>query len=407
MPGLNDLVNMWKTIKEVDLRPLRDEALRGVKIAIVGKPGSGKRELANRMRRDPQRPHFETATPILIVDLDEPVSLPSQVAAADLIILMIKAETQNAQIEHNLAHRWVDSGKKVLLVINTATPESVDATFNTTNAMISQAGWNQHNQLVGDIGDGRFLVEKFSPKVIDMLPDQLLTLGRSFPLFRLQIGREMVSETCFTNAAYAVSTGLAEIVPALAVPLNVADMFVLSKTQAFLVYKLGLTLGFSTHWQDYVKEFSGILGSGFFWRQVARQLIGLIPGWGIIPKVAVSYAGTYVVGNVVLQWYLTGRHLSKEQIRQLYSQAFQRGKNLAGGFKKMLPKPKPKSEKVTLANKKKWGRPTCPTCGKRFPKRAHYCQHCGTLLGGIPDSSGKSDDALVSENDDMNKEKFG
>jgi uncharacterized protein (DUF697 family) len=112
-------------------------------------------------------------------------------------------------------------------------------------------------------------------------------------------------------------------------------MIVLTKSQAFLVYKLGLALGFSTRWQDYLAEFGSVIGGGFLWRQLARSLVGLIPVWGIVPKVAVSYAGTYVVGNTVLQWYLTGRHLSPRQMRQLYQQAFARGKESA---RRMLAK---------------------------------------------------------------------
>ncbi len=39
MSGINEIANVWKNLKEVDLRPLREAALRPVKLAIVGKPG--------------------------------------------------------------------------------------------------------------------------------------------------------------------------------------------------------------------------------------------------------------------------------------------------------------------------------------------------------------------------------
>jgi hypothetical protein len=102
-------------------------------------------------------------------------------------------------------------------------------------------------------------------------------------------------------------------------------MIVLSKTQAFLAYKLGLTVGFSTNWHDYLREFGGVLGGGFLLRQLARSLVGLIPVWGILPKVAIAYAGTYVVGHTILQWYLTGRHLTKDRC------AIYTGGRLCGG----------------------------------------------------------------------------
>ena len=157
--------------------------------------------------------------------------------------------------------------------------------------------------------------------MIDSLPDLLLGLGRFFPLFRIPIAHYLINDTCFSNAAYAMSTGLAEIVAVLDIPITIADSIILTKSQAFLVYKLGLALGYSTRWQDYIAEFGGVLGGGFVWRQIARSLVGLIPVWGIIPKTGIAYAGTYVVGNVVLQWYLTGKQVSGKQMQQLYAQA--------------------------------------------------------------------------------------
>jgi hypothetical protein len=99
-------------------------------------------------------------------------------------------------------------------------------------------------------------------------------------------------------------------------------------------------LGFSTRWQDYVTEFGSVIGSGFVWRQIARSLIGLIPAWGIIPKVVVAYSGTYVVGNAVLGWYLTGRKLSPKQMQALSVQAFTRGKEYARKLGQKIPKPR-------------------------------------------------------------------
>jgi uncharacterized protein (DUF697 family) len=173
-------------------------------------------------------------------------------------------------------------------------------------------------------------------------------------------------------------------------------MVILTKNQLFLVYKLGLALGYSTRWQDYAAEFGGVLGSGFVWRQLARTLVGLIPVWGIAPKVAVAYAGTYVVGNAVLQWYLTGRHLSRQQMRQLYSQAQARGKALAQTLLSKAPRlrlpalrfPRIKLPRARLALPRLPGRksprsrlPTdglsCPQCGRSNATDARFCAYCG------------------------------
>jgi hypothetical protein len=162
-------------------------------------------------------------------------------------------------------------------------------------------------------------------------------------------------------------------------------MVVLTKTQAFLAYKLGLALGYSTQWQDYLNEFGGVLGGGFLWRQLARSLVGLVPLWGLLPKVAVSYAGTYVVGHAVLQWYLTGRHLSAGQMRHLYQQAFARGKHAARRL--INRRTDKKKSRPAIPSNKKFHLPArvstqdCPVCGKASSRDANFCQYCGHVFG--------------------------
>lgn len=241
--------------------------------------------------------------------------------------------------------------------------------------------------LYGPADDSSFLVRYFVPLVLELLPDRQLALGRAFPLFRVTIAHHLVNDTCISNAVYALSTGLAEVVPVLDIPLNVTDMIVLTKNQAFLAYKLGLTLGFSTEWRDYLVEFSSVLGSGFLWRQAARGLVGLVPAWGILPKVAISYAGTYVVGNTILRWYQTGKHVTRQQIGDLYREALMRGRHTAQELAQRLPRPKVRLPQLPKPRKEKTAAPRnmrrsgkCSNCGRKNPRDAAYCAYCGQSL---------------------------
>ena len=410
MAGTSDLMNVWKNIQEIDLRPLRQQALNGVKIVLAGAPGSGRSTLASQMRQDPSRPQLAADTPVMILDLD--AAQPA--LEADLIILMIDASKADTAREQQLAQYWANSGKKVLVFLNQfETPQEDSAivkagapppTRAETRAITPWASWKHRRIIRGSVLDTRFLVGKFALAVIELLPGQILGLGRSFPLFRVPVAHYLINDTSLSNAAYSLSTGLAEIVPVFDVPLNVADMFVLTKTQAYLVFKLGLSLGYSTRWQDYVAEFGSVLGGGFLWRQLARGLVGLVPVWGIIPKVAVSYAGTYVVGNVILQWYLTGRHISAKQMRDLYVQAFARGKHIAQSLARRIPRPrlpKPRMPQLRLPHRKVRQLPApaatqvCPDCGRVSSADASFCQYCGrSFTQESKITEGKGDDSI-------------
>lgn len=376
---LPNIPNIWKNIKEMDLRPLREQALNMVKIAVIAAPGTGRTELVRHLRNDPAQGDIEIQTPVLVADLDA----FQQAENADLIILMVSEEENRDRIREAIKSGWRSAGKKMLLLVNQSGPRR----NNFTNVWDSLGA---RHVLYGPMDDVNFLLKEFAPAVMDMLPDRLMALGRYFPLFRQPIARKLINDTSISNATYTISTGLAEIVPVLDIPLNVADLFVLSKAQAFMVYKLGLTLGLSTEWQDYVTEFGSVLGGGFLWRQLARSLVGLIPAWGIVPKVAVAYAGTYVVGNAMLQWYLTGKHVTRKQMQELYKQAFVRGKNIAGDLLRKVPRPsKRERRKIRLPFSKR--KRICPNCGRKNNPDAEFCQYCAHRLidqsPGLPEGS--------------------
>ncbi|MGD0006066.1 MAG: hypothetical protein ABSE06_17770 [Anaerolineaceae bacterium] len=365
MAGLKDLYNTWKNLKEVDLRPIRESALNPVKLAIVGRPGVGRHTLADQMRCDPQKPEKKTQTALLISDLNS----PDRAMAAELIILILDATAKDFSQERALAKKWSEAGKKVLAFVN-----KIDLLGDQTLASSSE-GWSMERVLHGSVLAPVFMQSEFTAVIMELLPERHLALGRQFPLFRLAIAQQLINESCFANAVYSFSTGIAEVVPIFDIPLNITDTIVLTKAQAFLVYKLGLTLGLSTRWQDYLGEFGSVIGGGFLWRQLARMLIGLIPIWGIVPKVAVAYSGTYVVGHVVLQWYLTGRQITKQQMRAMYTQALMSGKKTAQVMLSRLPRPR-------LGWRKKPLPPAlitkiCPFCMKPNAPDANFCQYCG------------------------------
>jgi uncharacterized protein (DUF697 family) len=376
MAGISTIQGFWSIITEIDLRPLAAEAMLPVEVAILGKEGHPGGLLAEQMRHDPARPDVEVDTPVLLLDFSQ----AAQARAADVVILLLDGEQEDFSFERELAHALADAGKRVLVFV-------VLGDKPGAGAPPLVLPWRPRQAVYGPVDDVAFLSEKFVPAMIRLLPDRVLGLGRSFPLFRTAIGRYLINDTSQSNAAYSLATGLAEIVPILNIPLVVTDTVILTKNQAFLAYKLGLVFGFSTEWKDYLAEFGGVLGFGFLFRQFAHLLVGLIPGFGIIPKVGVAYAGTEIVGRTVLQWYLTGRHLTRPQLRSLYQQAYLRGKAAAVKLLPRFPQRKAKAlpageargkekKRASRAPAKK-KRQVCPQCGRTSAGDASFCQYCG------------------------------
>jgi hypothetical protein len=80
-------------------------------------------------------------------------------------------------------------------------------------------------------------------------------------------------------------------------------------------------------------EVVSIMMGAFGWRALARELAGKIPlGGGLIPKAAIAYAGTRVVGLSLERLYRIGHAYTREERRLAYEDSLARGKNFAAAL---------------------------------------------------------------------------
>jgi uncharacterized protein (DUF697 family) len=154
-------------------------------------------------------------------------------------------------------------------------------------------------------------------------------MARQLPALRPAAFDVLTDETARANAAYALTMGLAETVPLLGAPLNLADMVVLTKNQLVMAYRIALAAGKTGAARDLVGELVSVIGGGFLFRQVGRQLVGLVPVIGLVPKVAVAYAGTLAIARAVVVWATEGHRLGPAAIKRVYHEAWERARAVA------------------------------------------------------------------------------
>jgi uncharacterized protein (DUF697 family) len=159
--------------------------------------------------------------------------------------------------------------------------------------------------------------------------DLRLALARQFPLLRPALFDQIIEETAKANASYALTTGLAETFPVLNAPLNLGDMIVLTKNQLIMSYRLVLAAGRDGEPRAVIGEILSVLGGGLLFRTAARQLVGLIPIAGLIPKVAIAYGGTWAIGRAMALWVTEGREITGDLVRSLSAEGSLRGRRVA------------------------------------------------------------------------------
>jgi hypothetical protein len=156
-----------------------------------------------------------------------------------------------------------------------------------------------------------------------------LALARRLPALREAYVTGLIEDVARTNGGVALSTGLVELVPGFSLPLTATDIVVLTKNQVLMAYRIALASGRPADTRVLFGEVLGVIGAGLLFRQVARELVGLLPVVGLVPKVAVAYAGTRLVGTVVRSWAIDGRRIERGELRQMSEAALEGGRALA------------------------------------------------------------------------------
>ena len=176
-------------------------------------------------------------------------------------------------------------------------------------------------------------VVRVANALLEIVPTGLrLPLARHLPALRPPAFQWIIQETSQANASYSFTTGLAGTIPLIGVPLNAGDAIVLTKNQMMMAYKIALVAGKPGSPQKLLGEIIGVLGGGFLFRQLARQMVGMIPVWGIVPKVAIAYAGTWTIGRAVVLWATEGQNLTPALLQGFYQDALRNGRRVALGI---------------------------------------------------------------------------
>ncbi|MHB9035513.1 MAG: hypothetical protein ACYC64_02520 [Armatimonadota bacterium] len=162
-----------------------------------------------------------------------------------------------------------------------------------------------------------------------------LPLAKAFPVFRPEVGVQIIQNVSVENAIFVASTSLGNVIPNPLQPLasvaeSVGDMVVLTANQFRMVFRLAAAYDRELGYKQQLPEMMTVLGAAFGWRSIARELVGMIPlGGGIVPKAAIAFAGTWAIGDAIAYYYKTGRKLSRDEMKQRFESAMSKGRATA------------------------------------------------------------------------------
>jgi uncharacterized protein (DUF697 family) len=297
--GSLKLGNVWKVIREVDLEAIRREALAPFDLIVLGEPRQAERmraALSASPGPNPSPGPGGAASPHGYIRINPPGGDPT---IPNAVIVVAPPGPRSTDLDDTLRYLVDRQIPHALALVD----DSV-----AVEAAAAQAA---------------------ATLLLDIADADRLAFAHRLPPFRAPLFERIIEDTARANASFAFTSGLAEAVPILTAPLNLGDMIVLTKNQLLMGYRLVLAGGRDGEPKKLIGELLGVLGGGLVFRQLARQLVGLIPVVGILPKVAVAYGGTWAIGRAVVLWVTEGRTPSAETLRTFSREGLERGRAVA------------------------------------------------------------------------------
>jgi len=299
---------LWRILREVDLEAIRRGAESRFQVMVAADDVADARRLTGLIGSHPW---------LEVVDASTGASIASR-EPFDLAVLVSRTTDLSPSLG-SIRERQSARGESVVTVI--VTPDAAET------AEIPRRGESQ--RVVVPELDAPAVATIGKAILAAVRPEVRLALGRQLHGLRPIVFTSLIDETARANAGYAFTTGIAEIIPLLNVPMNIGDIVMLTKTPLIMSYRIALVAGKSGSPRHLMTQILGVLGGGFLLRQVARQLVGLIPVVGVASKVAVAYAGTWAISRAVVLWATVGQTVTTESIRAFYDEGLALGRQAA------------------------------------------------------------------------------
>ncbi len=314
--------NLWRVVRDVDLTALRAAAHTPFRLVVVSETGDDALRLRRLLSGEEGAPHpwIEIAA-AATGDVATTTSRP-------LAAILITRDARLSPVLDGALQRFVAAGAPVLTVVagdtgpTAATPRPGEAA-RVVVAAIDQPALEPIAQVLADLAGS----------------DAELALAAQLPPLRRLVFSRTIERASRANASFAFTTGLAETVPLLSAPLYLGDIIVLTKNQLMMCYRIALAAGKDAEPRALMGEIFGVLGGGMLFRQAARSLVGLVPIIGLLPKVAIAYAGTQAIGRAMVAWTTEGRQVTREVVAKYSRESLDKGRAIAERLSHQQPLP--------------------------------------------------------------------
>jgi uncharacterized protein (DUF697 family) len=208
----------------------------------------------------------------------------------------------------------------------------LDPTVSATSGPIQAPAPGAVEDYVLPAIEFEWLRTRLLPHLVDVCKNVEIAVGRRLPALRTTVAAKLTRDAALNALKVSGASAVIDNVPFVGAILgafvSAGDMMAITGIQMMLMLQIRATFGKDPDVAQ-MWELLPIVGGGFGWRALARELSGFIPVGGILIKSAIAYAGTVVVGEGATFYELHGRHMATVDAAKIYDDARASAQNFA------------------------------------------------------------------------------
>jgi len=159
--------------------------------------------------------------------------------------------------------------------------------------------------------DGANVSEELIPALIEASPEAAVVLGRQLPQFRREAANKVVRNATLVSLVAGLE------------PIPLVDIPILLGNQIRLILRLAAIYGEPMSAQ-HARELVATIAGGLLLRYLAEEAAKAVPFGGDLISGSIAAAGTWAIGQVAIEYFENGKHLSRSQAAQAFKRFYQR-----------------------------------------------------------------------------------
>lgn len=217
-------------------------------------------------------------------------------------------------------------------------PSADGASFNQPGVQSTTDSWKDElDQLAGESSHKLTIIylngleldqlqAGLLPVIVNRLEKRALALARRAPIFRNTVAGYLIAKTARSNAELVLLANLTAGLPFISAFFDSgADFVVLTKNQFELSHRLAGVYGQKRDSRvEVYLEIAPIIGAAFAWKTLSSMAAEKVPALlKMLPKAAIAYAATVIVGRAAQVYYASGRQAPaqlSQAVRNLLAQ---------------------------------------------------------------------------------------